>query len=57
MDRVLTADARYKIFKEKIKKLGYVKDSAVKTNKIMEKIGDFGMMSDAGNKKIARAVS
>ena len=23
----------------------------------MEKIGDFGMMSDAGNKKIARAVS
>ena len=23
----------------------------------MEKVGDFGMMSDAGNKKIARAVS
>jgi hypothetical protein len=26
-------------------------------NKIMEKIADFGMMSDSGNKKIARAVA
>ena len=31
----------------------HIKDA----NQIMEKIGDFGMMSDAGNKKIARAVS
>jgi|TARA_A200000159_G_scaffold112236_1_gene105291 hypothetical protein len=54
MDRV---DARYKTFKEKLKKLGYIKDSAKQTNKIVEKIGDFGMMSDTGNKKIARAVS
>jgi|SRR6056300_609436 pyruvate formate-lyase activating enzyme-like uncharacterized protein len=55
MDRV---DARYKIFKEKLKKLGYVKDSAKKVNKVMtEKTADFGMMSDAGNKKIARAVA
>ena len=52
MDRV---DARYKTFKEKLKKLGYIKDSAKQTNKIVEKIGDFGMMSDTGNKKIARA--
>lgn len=55
MDRV---DARYKVFKEKLKKLGYVKDSAKKVNKVMtEKTADFGMMSDAGNKKIARAVA
>jgi hypothetical protein len=55
MDKV---DARYKIFKEKLKKLGYVKDSAKKVNKVMtEKTADFGMMSDAGNKKIARAVA
>ena len=54
---MLTADARYKIFKEKLKKLGYVKKSAMEVKKIMEKIGDFGMMSDAGNKKVARAVS
>ena len=26
-------------------------------NKIMEKIADFGMMSDAGNKKVARVVA
>ena len=26
-------------------------------NAVMEKIADFGMMSDAGNKKIIRAVS
>lgn len=54
MDRV---DARYKTFKEKLKKLGYVKSDAKKVNAVMEKIGDFGMMSDTGNKKIARAVS
>jgi hypothetical protein len=49
-------DARLKVFREKIKKLGYSKDAAKEINKIMERIGDFGMMSDAGNKKIARAV-
>jgi hypothetical protein len=54
MDKV---DARYRTFKEKLKKLGYVKTDAKKVNAVMEKIGDFGMMSDAGNKKIARAVS
>ena len=54
MDRI---DARYRTFKEKLKKLGYVKADAKKVNAVMEKIGDFGMMSDAGNKKIARAVS
>ena len=54
MDKV---DARYRTFKEKLKKLGYVKADAKKVNAVMEKIGDFGMMSDAGNKKIARAVS
>jgi len=54
MDRV---DARYKTFKEKLKKLGYVKADAKKVNAVMEKIADFGMMSDTGNKKIARAVS
>jgi hypothetical protein len=54
MDRI---DARYRTFKEKLKKLGYVKQDAKKVNAVMEKIGDFGMMSDAGNKKIARAVS
>ena len=50
-------DARYKSFKERIKKLGYIKDTAKKVNKVIEKVGDFGMMSDAGNKKVARAVS
>lgn len=54
MDKV---DARYRTFKEKLKKLGYVKTDAKKVNAVMEKIGDFGMMSDTGNKKIARAVS
>lgn len=49
-------DARLKVFREKIKKLGYSKTAAKEINKIMERIGDFGMMSDAGNKKIARAV-
>ena len=57
MEKVLTADARYKIFREKIKKLGYIKQETLKINKIMEKISDFEMMSDAGNKKIARAVA
>ena len=56
VERILTTDGRTKVFKEKLKKLGYVK-AAKDANKIMEKIGDFGMMSDAGNKKIARAVS
>jgi len=54
MERV---DARYRTFKEKLKKLGYVKADAKKVNAVMEKIGDFGMMSDTGNKKIARAVA
>jgi hypothetical protein len=55
MDRV---DARYRVFKEKLKRLGYIKDEAKKINKVMtEKRADFGMMSDAGNKKIARAVA
>jgi len=53
VDRV---DARFRIFKEKLKKLGYVK-AAKDANQVMEKVGDFGMMSDAGNKKIARAVA
>ena len=50
-------DARYRIFKEKIKKLGYIKDSAKKVSQVMEVVADFGMMSDAGNKKVARAVA
>ena len=54
---ILTTDARYKVFKEKIKKLGYIKQSAVEVKKVMEKQSDFSMMSDAGNKKIARAVA
>ena len=33
MEKVLTADARYKIFKEKLKKLGYVKKSAMEVKK------------------------
>lgn len=53
MDRV---DGRFRVFKEKLKKLGYVK-AAKDANQVMEKVGDFGMMSDAGNKKIARAVA
>ena len=56
VERILTTDGRTKVFKEKLRKLGYVK-AAKDANQIMEKIGDFGMMSDAGNKKIARAVS
>lgn len=57
VERLMTTDARFKVFKEKIKKLGYVKKDAKMVNKIMEKIADFGMMSDSGNKKIARAVA
>ena len=57
IEKILTTDARRKSFKKKLLKLGYVKKQAGKVNKIMEKIADFGMMSDAGNKKIARAVS
>ena len=54
MERV---DARYKSFKEKVKKLGYMKGEAKKVAAVMEKVADFGMMSDAGNIKIARAVA
>ena len=54
MDRV---DARYRVFKEKLKKLGYIKDQANLVRQVMEVVADFGMMSDAGNKKVARAVS
>ena len=54
MERV---DARFKTFKEKIKKLGYMKGEAKKVAQVMEKVADFGMMSDAGNQKVARAVS
>ena len=57
IEKVLTTDGRTKLFKEKLKKLGYAKIQAKKINKVMEKTGDFGMMSDAGNKKVARAVS
>ena len=64
IDNLLTTDGRFKVFKEKLRKLGYVKktitDSQEKVgqvNRIMEKIADFGMMSDAGNKKVARAVA
>ena len=57
IEKVLTTDARFKVFKEKIKKLGYIKQDAVEVRKVMEKQSDFSMMSDAGNKKIARAVA
>ena len=57
IDKILTTDARRKSFKQKLLKLGYVKKQAGEVNKIMEKIADFGMMSDAGNKKVARAVA
>jgi len=50
-------DARYRIFKEKLRKLGYIKGEAKKVAKVMEKVADFGMMSDAGNQKVARAVA
>ena len=60
MDKV---DARTKMFKEKLKKLNYKKhitdaiEASSNVKQVMEKIADFGMMSDAGNKKIARAVA
>ena len=57
IEKILTSDARTKAFRQKLLKLGYVKKDAAKVNAVMEKIGDFGMMSDAGNKKIARAVA
>ena len=57
VEKVLTTDARFKVFKEKIRKLGYVKADAKKVAAVMEVTADFGMMSDAGNKKIARAVA
>ena len=57
IEKILTTDARRKSFKKKLLKLGYVKKKAGEVNKIMEKIADFGMMSDAGNKKVARAVA
>ena len=57
IEKILTSDARTKAFRQKLLKLGYVKKDAAKVNAVMEKIGDFGMMSDTGNKKIARAVS
>ena len=57
IEKILTSDARTKAFRQKLLKLGYVKKDAAKVNAVMEKIGDFGMMSDTGNKKIARAVA
>ncbi len=56
VQKILTTDGRTKLFKEKLKKLGYVKD-AKDVSKVMEKTADFAMMSDGGNKKIARAVA
>ena len=56
IEKILTTDGRTKLFKEKLKKLGYVKD-AKQVAAVMEKTADFGMMSDGGNKKIARAVA
>ena len=57
VEKLLTTDARFEVFKEKLKKLGYVKAETAKVKQVMEKIADFGMMSDAGNKKVARAVA
>lgn len=57
VEKVLTTDARFKVFKEKIRKLGYVKADAKKVAAVMEVTADFGMMSDAGNKKVARIVA
>ena len=56
IEKILTSDARTKAFRKKLLKLGYVKQ-AKQVNAVMEKIADFGMMSDGGNKKIARAVA
>jgi hypothetical protein len=57
VEKLLTTDARFRVFKEKMKKLGYIKAETAKVKQVMEKISDFGMMSDAGNKKVARAVA
>ena len=57
VEKVFTTDARFKVFKEKIRKLGYVKKDAKKVAAVMERTSDFDMMSDAGNKKVARAVA
>ena len=57
IEKILTTDARRKSFKQKLLKLGHVKKKAGEVNKIMEKITDFGMMSDESNKKVARAVA
>tara|TARA_Y100000004_G_scaffold42277_1_gene46232 strand:- start:81 stop:659 length:579 start_codon:yes stop_codon:yes gene_type:complete len=57
VEKILTTDGRTKLFKEKLAKLGYIKKDTVETRKVLEKVGDFGMMSDGGNKKIARAVA
>ena len=56
IEKILTSDARTKAFRKKLLKLGYVKQ-AKDAAQIMEKIADFGMMSDTGNKKVARAVA
>ena len=57
VQKILTTDGRTKLFKEKLRKLGYVKQDTIETRKVLEKVGDFGMMSDGGNKKVARAVA
>ena len=57
IEKILTTDGRTKLFKEKLRKLGYVKQDTIETRKVLEKVGDFGMMSDGGNKKVARAVA
>ena len=57
IEKILTTDGRTKLFKEKLAKLGYIKKDTVETRKVLEKVGDFGMMSDGGNKKVARAVA
>ena len=41
-----------KFSKRRLRNLGMLKD-AKQVNTIMEIIADFGMMSDAGNKKVA----
>ena len=57
IEKILTTDGRTKLFKEKLAKLGYIKKDTIETRKVIEKVGDFGMMSDGGNKKVARAVA
>lgn len=47
-------DARTKTFKEKVKKLAYMKDSSIKTRKLM---GAYDMKTSEGNKKVAFAIS